>query len=95
MYSFSKLLLALSSFASLAYAAPVQEELEDRGLAKLLCALENPIFSAFGATASATAFCSSYLSIATQTFSTTVTDTMHVFKLSRMLGVRLAMLIAQ
>ncbi|KAH6648133.1 hypothetical protein BKA67DRAFT_579618 [Truncatella angustata] len=73
MTSLRNILFSLYSLSSLAYAAPLQEDLEGRNLNKLLCALENPIISVLGAKTSATAFCSSYLSIATQTFSATAT----------------------
>lgn len=72
-------LLGLSSISSIVLASPIKENPLGQAASNLLCDLENPILQAFDARASATAFCSSYLSIPVLTFSATVTATTYVF----------------
>jgi hypothetical protein len=66
-------LLVVSFFASIVFASPIKDDVAAR--ANILCEIENPIIQALGAQQSATAFCSSYLAIPTQTLYATVTTT--------------------
>lgn len=66
-------LLVLSSISYVVFASPINDDVAAR--ANLLCSIENPIVVALGAQKPATAFCSSYLAIPTQTLYATVAAT--------------------
>lgn len=74
MMAKSRVVLALSTIFSVSLASPIQG-----GGGNALCVLENPILQAFGAQSSASAFCSSFLTIATKTVYATVAVTTYVF----------------